>query len=144
MSAVQDWALQMFFPNGKSQQGKIQDFDHRLILFDETDLLDEETIRSFYARTNVKILRLYLCSMKKSHQTSSQSGGKSKEEDVIRENETVRKNLKFDESPSHVQKAMVNTKEESQLRGEHKENPVNLEKETVTKKLKFKASPSHV
>jgi hypothetical protein len=61
---IQKQALEIFFPTGKSVKGKIDEFEHKLTLFDGSEVSPEETIQSLYVKTKVKILRLYLCSTK--------------------------------------------------------------------------------
>ena len=55
-------ATQLFFPDGLSQHGKVDEFIHLLQLFDGTSIDNNKTINDIYKEKAVKILRMYLCS----------------------------------------------------------------------------------
>lgn len=60
-------AKELFFPNGKSKQGKIEDFTFDILDYQEDAVLDEDvTIGELYSLLKMGILRFYLCTRKMS------------------------------------------------------------------------------
>ncbi|VDI74013.1 Hypothetical predicted protein [Mytilus galloprovincialis] len=58
-------ALDLFFVNGKSPHGHLDEFTYKLTDFKLGDLDDAITVGELYELTKVKILRLYLCTTRK-------------------------------------------------------------------------------
>jgi len=57
---VMQSALEMYFPHGESQKGRLEDFTFSMVNFDHSDILLTDTISLLYDRKRVKMLRLYL------------------------------------------------------------------------------------
>lgn len=62
---VMQSALDMYFPDGASPKGKLEDFEFSMVNFDQSKVLQTDTISLLYDRKRVKMLRLYLCSQYK-------------------------------------------------------------------------------
>ena len=62
---VMQSALDMYFPNGESQKGRLEDFTFSMVNFDQSKVLPTDTISLLYNRTRVKMLHLYLHSQYK-------------------------------------------------------------------------------
>ena len=66
VSSILEKGKTLFFPNGESTKGKIEDFECMLSLIgSEKPLESSATIGSLYEQTNHKILRVYLCTKPK-------------------------------------------------------------------------------
>lgn len=55
-------ALDLFFPNGKSKQGKLEEFTVDILDYQENAVLDDDvTVGEHYAVLKMGVLRFYLC-----------------------------------------------------------------------------------
>lgn len=74
----------IFFPNGKSSKGHIKDFDFCVCLIGSDESLDAKiTVEELYDSTHHKVLRLYICSKKK---TSDSDPSDLSDHDKLEEN----------------------------------------------------------
>ncbi|XP_035987320.1 uncharacterized protein si:ch73-30l9.1 isoform X2 [Fundulus heteroclitus] len=74
VSSLLEKGKTLFFPNGKSKKGKLEDFEFMLSLMgSEEPLEDNLTIGSLYEQTNHKLLRIYLCTKSKNCSDSDPS-----------------------------------------------------------------------
>ena len=84
MKDLQHRAESLFFPNGKSKVGPISDFDRSMMDFTEELTDPSVTLGELYEQKQVKLLRVYLATKKKSISESKnredQSNGTSKDE----------------------------------------------------------------
>jgi len=55
----------MYFPDGASQKGRLEDIEFSMMNFDQYKLLQTDTISLLYDRKRVKMLRFYLRSQYK-------------------------------------------------------------------------------
>lgn len=68
VSSILEKGKTLFFPNGSSAKGKIEDFECMLSLIGSEEPLESSaTIGSLYEQTNHKILRVYLCTKPKDY-----------------------------------------------------------------------------
>ncbi|XP_041924294.1 uncharacterized protein LOC121688641 [Alosa sapidissima] len=71
MKNILEDGKRMFFPNGKSTKGQVDDFEFTLcVMGSEVPLEDTLSIASLYDLTRHKILRLYVCTKKKNSETN--------------------------------------------------------------------------
>ena len=71
---IQHLAMKLFFPEGKSKVLKLKDLHFEMCDFQQNVIDEECTIDELYEKTKVKLLRVYLCTKKKSkyvHDTES-------------------------------------------------------------------------
>jgi len=60
VAQVMQSALDIYFPDGVSQKGRLEDFEFSTVNFDLSQVLHTDTISQLYERKSVKMLRLYL------------------------------------------------------------------------------------
>lgn len=72
MKKILEDAKKMFFPNGKSTKGHMDEFEFTLCVMGSDEPLEETlSVTSVYDTTRHKILRLYVCSKRKDTETST-------------------------------------------------------------------------
>uniref|UniRef100_A0A1A8SKH0 Si:ch73-30l9.1 n=1 Tax=Nothobranchius rachovii TaxID=451742 RepID=A0A1A8SKH0_9TELE len=63
-------AKELFFPNGQSKKGKLEDFTCNILDYQEDDILEEDmTVGELYSLLKMGILRFYLCTKERKELT---------------------------------------------------------------------------
>lgn len=81
--------MTLFFPDGESQHGCIGELNYEMRDFKQCVLDRETTVMDLYQRTKVKMLRVYLCTMKQREDIRLKADNRS--DDGLPEKSPVRK-----------------------------------------------------